>query len=130
MNDCPLLKELLPKMLRARGMDEFNLSAEVQREVACSMKDASWLQLKPPQVATTRWGSFHDAVWGCLLPWFWDKLFILLALGIAQGWAPRNGTGIAALKELHPSSVVSFKSTAAEGESMNTSKDKGTKAER
>lgn len=64
---------------------------DIAKQVLGGLDDAEWLRTKPNRVATTRWGSWHDAVAQCVLPNYHEQLFVLMALGLQQGWLTNDG---------------------------------------
>ena len=98
-------------------------TTSVARDVLESLEGSRWLHVKPTRVATTRWGSWHDAVQSNLLPHFHEKLLVLMALGLEQGWLSRTSEGaVSAMQELRPRDVANFAKPKDGGE------DKGTKS--
>ena len=100
MKNDTLVWELLPRILRDRGEDPSSASSARAQEVVESLATAPWLQKKPIRVATTRWGSWHDAIEQNLLPYFHEKLLVLLAVGLLQGWLLTDRNKAQLLKSL------------------------------
>ena len=100
MKNDTLVWELLPRILRDRGEDPSSASSAKAQEVVESLANAPWLQKKPIRVATTRWGSWHDAIEQNLLPYFHEKLLVILAVGLLQGWLLTDRNKAQLLKSL------------------------------
>lgn len=118
-----LWQMLLPKVMRDRGLDPMDADGEVGKELLHSIAEARWLDIKPTRVATTRWGSWHDAVHDFLLPDFHEKLYVILVVGILQGWLKQGSQTSSLLRDLKKKDAETFaakpdggKETTAQGD--------------
>ena len=85
-----------------------------------SIKNRRWLETKPKRVATTRWGSWHDAM-EKLLGFYHEKALVVCSVGVLQGWIKNESRMKSFLDGLREKDVAEFKQKPEEKDSTKDS---------
>ena len=102
----PLWTTLLPKIMSDRGLDpDTAVDDEFAEELMKSMVGSRWQHTKM-RACTTRWGSWHDGITKLLLPYYHEKLYVLLAIGLQQGWLTKASDTKSPLSDLRKRDIT------------------------